>query len=55
MLVNNLSWHKNKMMCLKDLRSFDSADDTFCLSFVSQSAGSLGSEGNPPPHPSRLC
>lgn len=55
MLANNLSWHKNEMMRLKDLRSFGSADDTLCLSFVSQSAGRLGSEGNPPPHPSLLC
>lgn len=40
-MVNALCWHKNEMMRLKDWHGLGDADDTFCLSFVSQSAGAV--------------
>lgn len=49
MLVSAFSWHKNEIICLKGFRRFGNAEDTVRPSFVSPSAGHLGSVGNPPP------
>lgn len=37
------------VMVMEDLGGLRNAGDTFRLSFVSQSLGRLGPEGNPPP------
>lgn len=46
--AGQLSWHKNEMMCLKDLGSPGNADEMVCFSLVSQSTSRLGLVGNPP-------